>query len=250
MQTLYQWAWHFQSLQLYFVLLLFLALLWNVILRGKIMNFIQFKDALKDFTVFSFNDIRLIDPHFHRRRLIEWQEKGYIRKVVKGRYIFSDLKIDENILFEIANRIYGPSYVSLESALSYYQLIPEAVYGITSVSTRRTYSFSTLLGEFFYKSIKPTKFFGYKILAFDSKAFKIATMEKAVLDFFYLHPHINSESDFTSLRFNAEAFMQIFNRKRMQDYLRKFAKKALSERISIFLEFMTTNEEAESHARY
>ncbi len=214
------------------------------------MNFIQFKDALKDFTVFSLNDIRLIDPHFHRRRLIEWQEKEYIRKVAKGRYIFSDLKIDENVLFEIANRIYSPSYVSLESALSYYQLIPEAVYGITSVSTRRTYSFQTTLGEFTYKTIRPALFFGYEIMTFNSKVFKIASMEKAILDFFYLHPYINSESDFTSLRFNAEVFMQIYNRKRMQGYLRKFAKKALSERISIFLKFMTKNEEAESHARY
>ena len=214
------------------------------------MNFIQFKDALKDFTIFSFNDIRLIDPHFHRRRLIEWQEKGYIRKVVKGRYIFSDLKIDENILFEIANRIYDPSYVSLESALSYYQLIPEAVYGITSVSTRRTYSFQTTLGEFTYKTIRPALFYGYKIMTFDSKVFKIASMEKAILDFFYLHPHLKYECDFISLRFNAEVFVQICNRKRMQGYLRKFAKKALSERISIFLEFMTKNEEAESHARY
>ncbi len=214
------------------------------------MNFIQFKDALKDFTVFSLNDIRLIDLHFHRRRLIEWQEKEYIRKVAKGRYIFSDLKIDENVLFEIANRIYSPSYVSLESALSYYQLIPEAVYGITSVSTRRTYSFQTTLGEFTYKTIRPALFFGYEIMTFNSKVFKIASMEKAILDFFYLHPYINSESDFTSLRFNAEVFMQIYNRKRMQGYLRKFAKKALSERISIFLKFMTKNEEAESHARY
>lgn len=214
------------------------------------MNFIQFKDALKDFTVFSLNDIRLIDLHFHRRRLIEWQEKEYIRKVAKGRYIFSDLKIDENVLFEIANRIYSPSYVSLESALSYYQLIPEAVYGITSVSTRRTYSFQTTLSEFTYKTIRPALFFGYEIMTFNSKVFKIASMEKAILDFFYLHPYINSESDFTSLRFNAEVFMQIYNRKRMQGYLRKFAKKALSERISIFLKFMTKNEEAESHARY
>lgn len=40
------------------------------------MEFIQFKEALKDFTLFSLNDIRLIDSHFHGRRLIEWEEKG------------------------------------------------------------------------------------------------------------------------------------------------------------------------------
>lgn len=212
------------------------------------MKFIQFKDALKDFTVFSLNDIKLIDPHFHRRRLIEWQEKGYIKKVANGRYIFSDLTIDENALFEIANRLYSPSYVSLESALSYYQIIPEAVYGITSVSTRRTYSYSTQLGKFQYRTIKPSIFFGYQIVTFNSKAFKIADMEKAVLDFFYLHPNLKSESDIISLRFNVEAFRQKSNRKKLQNYLRKFAKNALSERISIFLEFMAKNEQDKFYA--
>jgi len=43
------------------------------------MNFTQFKDGLKDFTMFSFSDIRLIDPRLYRRRLVEWQEKGYIK---------------------------------------------------------------------------------------------------------------------------------------------------------------------------
>jgi predicted transcriptional regulator of viral defense system len=205
------------------------------------MNFTQFKGALKDFTMFSFSDIRLIDPHFHRRRLVEWQEKGYIKKIAKGRYVFPDLTIDENILYEIANRLYGPSYVSLESALSYYQIIPETVYGITSVSTRRTYSFSTPCGEFHYRTLKPNFFFGYKIMIFDSKSFKIADLEKALIDYFYLHPNLKSESDYISLRFNTEIVMEEINHQKLQKYLRKISKAALSDRISKFLELMTMN---------
>jgi predicted transcriptional regulator of viral defense system len=205
------------------------------------MNFIQFKDALKDFTLFSFSDIRLIDPHFHRRRLVEWQQKGYIKKIAKGHYVFADLTIDENILFEIANCLYAPSYVSLESALSYYQIIPEAVYGITSVSTRRTYSFSTPCGEFHYRTLKPSFFFGYKITIFDSKSFKIADLEKAVIDFFYLHPNLKSDSDIIFLRFNTEIFMEKINHQKLQKYLRRFSKAALSDRISKFMELMAKN---------
>lgn len=214
------------------------------------MKFIQFKDALKDFTVFSLNDIKMIDPHFHRRRLIEWQEKGYIKKIAGGCYIFSDLTVDENVLFEIANRLYNPSYVSLESALSYYQVIPEAVYGITSISTRRTYSFSTPLGKFQYRTVKPDLFFGYQIVSFNSKAFKIADMEKAVLDFFYLHPELKSMSDIISLRFSEEAFKKTFRWKKFKNYLRRFAKNALSERISVFREFLEKNEQDKSNAGY
>ena len=205
------------------------------------MNFTQFKSALKDFTVFSFSDIRMIDPHFHRRRLVEWQEKGYIKKIAKGHYVFSDLTIDENILYEIANRLYGPSYVSLESAFSYYQIIPETVYGITSISTRRTYSFSTPCGEFHYRTLKPKFFFGYKIMIFNSKSFKIADLEKAIIDFFYLHPNLKSDSNIISLRFNAEIVLDKINHQKLQKYLRKFSKGALSDRISKFLEVVTKN---------
>ena len=124
------------------------------------MNYLTFRNFMKDFTVFSLRDILRIEPGFHRRRLNEWQAKGYIRKVIKGFYIFSDLTLDELILFEIANRIYKPSYVSLESALAYYQLIPESVFGVTSVSTRRTYRFATGLAEFRFRTVKPALYIG------------------------------------------------------------------------------------------
>ncbi len=125
------------------------------------MQYNLFKSSLKDFTIFSLNDIKQVDPRFHRRRLNEWQIKGYLKKVIKGYYIFSDLEFNENILFEIANKIYSPSYVSFEMALSYYDLIPESVYGITSASTRRTYNFKTSIAEFNYRTIKPQLHFGY-----------------------------------------------------------------------------------------
>jgi predicted transcriptional regulator of viral defense system len=108
------------------------------------MQYLEFQNVLKDFTVFSLADIRQVEPGFHRRRLNEWQEKGYIKKVVKGHYVFSGQELDERGLFEIANRIYAPSYVSFEMALSYYGLIPESVFAITSASTRKTSRFSVL----------------------------------------------------------------------------------------------------------
>lgn len=107
------------------------------------MNFIQFKTLFKDFPVFSVSDIRSTDPAFDRRRLTEWKYRGYIQKVAKGLYMFSDVDITEDILFRVANILYSPSYISLETALAFYQLIPEITYGITSVSTRRTYHYNT-----------------------------------------------------------------------------------------------------------
>jgi len=75
------------------------------------MQYLNIKDNLKGFAVFTANDISKIDPAFHVQRLSEWQKKGYIKKVAKGHYIFSDLEINEMALFVVANAIYQSSYI-------------------------------------------------------------------------------------------------------------------------------------------
>jgi len=72
----------------------------------NIMRYLQFYELMRSFTVFSLADIRAVDPGFHRRRLAEWQQKGYLRKIIKGYYMFSEIPLCEEILFEVANRIY------------------------------------------------------------------------------------------------------------------------------------------------
>jgi predicted transcriptional regulator of viral defense system len=202
------------------------------------MKYLELKSELKDFIIFSLNEIRNIEPGFHRRRLNEWQDKGYIKKVVRGYYIFSDLQLSEEILFKIANRIYLPSYISLESALSYYHIIPESVYGITSISTRKTYHFLTSIGEFIYRTLKPPLFSGYDLIKFHEKYLKMASMEKALLDYFYLHSDIKTEQDFDSLRINKEMFFEKINEEKLQNFLKKFNQKKLTGRINRFWSYM------------
>lgn len=202
------------------------------------MKYLELKGELRDFTIFSLNEIRNIEPGFYRRRLNEWQNKGYIKKVVRGYYIFSDLQLSEEILFKIANRIYLPSYISLESALSYYHLIPESVYGITSISTRKTYHFRTSIGEFIYRTLKPPLFFGYDLIKFQEKYLKMASIEKAVLDYFYLHSDIETEQDFDSLRINKEMFFSQINNPKLMNFLEKFNQKKLTGRINRFWSYI------------
>jgi predicted transcriptional regulator of viral defense system len=202
------------------------------------MQYLELRKSLRDFTVFSLRDIKTIDSKFHRRRLNEWQEKKYIKKIIRGYYIFSDLEINENTLFEIANKIYRPSYVSFEMALSYHHLIPESVYVITSASTRRTYNFKTPIAEFSYRTIKPELFFGYELVRYNDRHIKMASIEKAVLDYFYLNHHIKKESDFASLRINKDIFLKRVNEKKLLKFLDKFAKKTMTKRIKSFLEFI------------
>lgn len=203
------------------------------------MKYIEFKESLgREFTVFSLADIRQRDPAFHRRRLNEWQEKGYLRKIIKGYYIFSDLARDEKVLFEIANRIYAPSYVSFEMALAYYRLIPESVYGITSASTRKTMSFPTTLGEFIYRTIQPKLYFGFEYFPNHGRYYKIASPEKALLDYFYLNPDLDDAEGFEGLRVNREELLKAVDRGKMNSYLSAYAQKSLKKRVAAFWEYI------------
>src|SRR5690606_26793233 len=118
------------------------------------MKYIDFHKNFKNFPLISLQDIRLIEPDFSVNRLNEWSQKNLIRKVKPGYYIFADVKIDEKFLMYLSNNIYSPSYVSLESAFRYYNLIPEGVYVTTAITTKKTTTIKSDIGTFTYRSIK------------------------------------------------------------------------------------------------
>jgi predicted transcriptional regulator of viral defense system len=211
------------------------------------MRFLHFKEIMKPFTLFSLRDIRRIDRSFHRGRLNDWQDKGYIRKLIKGHYMFTDIRLSEAVLHEIANRLYDPSYISCETALAWYGLIPESVYLVVSVGTRKTCRFKIHVAEFSYRTIKPSLFWGYTIEHLEQVHFKIAQPEKAILDFFYLHPSWTGDDDFRELRIDRERFNERVNSERLLAYLEKFSHGALSRRIKRLLNFLS-REEQDSNA--
>lgn len=92
----------------------------------------------------------------------------------------------------IANSLYGPSYVSLETALSYYGLIPEGVYATLSVNTKKAKAYTNEVGRFEYYKV-PSEYYPIGITAAvqqDNQAFLIASPEKALCDLLYrLHGH-------------------------------------------------------------
>ncbi len=90
--------------------------------------------------------------------------------------------------FELAQYIYGPSYISLESALNYHGLIPEAVHSITSASSKRNNSFQTPLGTFSYQRLPNKQLFTQVTLIQENRAqFFMATPWKAICDYIYCY---------------------------------------------------------------
>jgi predicted transcriptional regulator of viral defense system len=202
------------------------------------MNYIRFREALLDFKIFSLTDIKKVFPEFDSRRLVEWQKKGYINKVINRWYIFADRAIEDKLIFWVANRIYRPSYISLETALSYYGFIPEAVFKTTSVSTLKTTSFDTNLGTIAYQHMKPALFFGYKIVEWHNFPIKIAEPEKVILDYLYLNPQLGHHEDWEAMRLNKQSMHASVNCQKVEEYLQLFQIKALDNRVSHFLAFM------------
>ena len=114
---------------------------------------------------------------------------GDLISLKRGVYVFSEkYRIKDLNYILIANILHKPSYVSFEYALSYYGLIPERVYTITSATSSKSVKYSTALGNFSYKRI-PLKAYSLGIdWKYDNQdgGHFIATAEKALCDKIFL----------------------------------------------------------------
>jgi len=155
------------------------------------MKFEQFVDLYREVPFVDSSTFQVVTdkPEVLRRQVTEWQGKGYLHRLKRGIYLLDDryrkTPVDP---FFVANQLTCPSYVSLESALSFYDLIPEQTFAVTSVTPRGTRRFTNIMGTFIYRSIKPNLFFGYEPMMLKGQEFLIASREKAVLDYLYLIP--------------------------------------------------------------
>lgn len=133
----------------------------------------------------------VLSPYAAKRQKIHGLLKsGEIVRVKKGLYVFGDDYRRAPVCKEtLANLIYGPSCVSLESALSYYGLIPERVHHVTSVTAAKDKQFDTPLGSFTYKHLHPKRYSaGVNLVWIDAlHPVFLATPEKALADYLVVH---------------------------------------------------------------
>jgi hypothetical protein len=95
----------------------------------------------------------------------------------------------------VANRLYGPSYVSMQTALSLYHMIPEHVYATLSVTIKRSKIYNTPLGRYEYLQIPPRYFpIGIQMNDNGNTAYLIATPEKALCDMIVLSRMLRIQS--------------------------------------------------------
>ena len=155
---------------------------------AKLVNQTGFAAKIKGKKLYLFgaNDIRALfglSDVATASLLHRYKKQGFILQVKRGFYVFPDVLPPD---VYVANKIYAPSYISLEFALSYHGVIPETVYEITSVTTKTTRQFETLGKVFSYRKIKKTAYTGYEIQKQQGLSFYIADAEKAFVDANYL----------------------------------------------------------------
>lgn len=117
-------------------------------------------------------------PNLVNLQLHQWVKRGELVRLKRGVYAFA--KADLTAV-DIAKALYEPCYFSLEYALNYYGVLPEAVFAYTLVTPKTTRTFKTPFGTFYFHHLKPKVFMGF------SSDTLVAVPEKALVDYLYLH---------------------------------------------------------------
>ncbi len=118
-------------------------------------------------------------------KIDELVKKGVLLQIKRGLYLPGpNIQMQGPEPFLLANHLYGPSYVSLDAALSHWGLIPERVYRTTSMSTKKSKVFNTAVGAFRYTKLSlPYYSYGVKQVSLTSKqTVLMASPEKALCD--------------------------------------------------------------------
>ena len=187
----------------------------------KLLNVLEVMNSLgrKRVNIFSPEEFRRLFGVSLRaaQEFIKDHNKDLFIKLRNGLYA---LRSESPTELEIANRLYGPSYISLEYALSYYRLIPETVYTVTSVTTKITREFTVAGKNYEYSRIKRKAYTGYRLFKKGQTKILMAVPEKALADYCY----------FVDLRLktmNERLRLRKINKKEVLRYAKLYERKSL-----------------------
>lgn len=168
------------------------------------MKFNPLAELVQDEPVFSSSLLKVagIKTSQIELQLVRWVQSGRLLKLRRGLYVLGKpyRKIEPHP-FLLANRLQRGSYVSFQSALAYYGMIPEHVPVVTSATTGRPGTVTTPLGAFLFRHLKPSLFCGFKQVKVAERQFAVmATPEKALVDLLYATPGSDSDGYIEELR--------------------------------------------------
>lgn len=152
------------------------------------MKYLELRSAVRT-NIFSVTDIITLfndeSLPLMRMQLSRFRKRKLVTQIKRELYCFDPEQVDE---YELAPLLYHPSYISMESALNYYGIIPDVPQSVTSISPTTTKKIKTAFGSYGYSKIDIKLFYGFtSIQSAKSKRFYyLAEKEKAVLDYLYI----------------------------------------------------------------
>lgn len=190
---------------------------------------IQERIAGRGLLVFSRQEFRGfmdLSETASQKLLERYTKKRILVRLRNGFYMLSSKPAHS---FAISNKIYQPSYVSFESALSFHRLIPETVYEISAATTRTTMCFVIGGRAFAYHKIKRGAYSGYEPTRLGGEVVYIASREKALVDYLYL-VSLGRKPLYERL------ILGNLDKRRAMKYARLFARSNLEELLDKLLE--------------
>ena len=141
-------------------------------------------------------------PQDVRRQLVRWVKSGRVLKLRRGVYMLTKPYVGSAAHpFAVANTLKKASYVSLQSALAHYGMIPEHVPVTTSITTGRPEEVETPLGRFQFRHVAPRLFYGFNEIEISRNQWVLlATPQKAIVDLLYLTPNSDDVEYLRELR--------------------------------------------------
>lgn len=158
---------------------------------AKILNWNIVQKKIKEkrlliFTPYDFVRLFKVSPTAVNFFIFRNTKKGLLVRLKKSQkgslYCLADYQPNQ---YMIANRVYEPSYISFDTALSFYGIIPETVYTIVSATVKATREFKINNIRFVYHRIKKSVYTGYKPVKYLNGVVLIAEPEKALIDYLY-----------------------------------------------------------------
>ena len=175
-----------------------------------------------------------VDPAYIRLQLTRWKNAGRVIQLRRGLYALAPpYQKTKPHPFVIANRLRRASYVSLQSALAFYGMIPENVLQVTSVTGGRPAEWQTSLGVYRYQHIKPALLRGSRLTDLgDGQQALVATPEKALLDWIYLQPRGDDPAWLESLRLSN---LERLDPETLREQAAWFGKPKIERAVSVIL---------------
>jgi len=187
----------------------------------------------------------VVDPDYVRLQLTRWKNDGRIYQLRRGLYaVAPPYQKNKPHPFVVANNIVRASYVSCQSALAFYGMIPENVHQTTSVTGKRPGIWETPLGAYQYRHIKPELLRGYRLTEVSAgRNALVAAPEKALLDLVYFQPQGDTPAYLQGLRLQN---LDTLDLEKLESQAARFGSPKISRSVGVIRSLVQAEREYET----